>query len=322
MALALSDAEQLDLLDQLADGGWHSGEDLALRFGIGRAALAKRVDRLSDWQLVVESRQGLGYRLGAPLERLKVERLRAAVPGLRVDVQPVTDSTNTQLLAAAPEHDPQALLAEFQRSGRGRRGRAWVSPFGANLYLSLAWSFAAWPPQLTALPLAVGIACARALRGVGLQGLRLKWPNDLIVDGRKLGGILLEHRGEGGGGCRVVIGVGINVRMAVVQAAEVAQAWINLDEALGGPVARNELAIALLRDLVAMLRDYAAQGFAPLAAEWRELDAVFERPVRVLMGERELLGIARGVDDQGALIVDAAGQRHLLNGGEVSLRSA
>lgn len=322
MALALSDAEQLDLLDQLADGGWHSGEDLALRFGIGRAALAKRVDRLSDWQLVVESRQGLGYRLGAPLERLEVERLRAAVPGLRVDVQPVTDSTNTQLLAAAPEHDPQALLAEFQRSGRGRRGRAWVSPFGANLYLSLAWSFAAWPPQLTALPLAVGIACARALRGVGLQGLRLKWPNDLIVDGRKLGGILLEHRGEGGGGCRVVIGVGINVRMAAVQAAEVAQAWINLDEALGGPVARNELATALLRDLAAMLRDYAAQGFAPLAAEWRELDAVFERPVRVLMGERELLGIARGVDDQGALIVDAAGQRHLLNGGEVSLRSA
>lgn len=322
MALALSDAEQLDLLDQLADGGWHSGEDLALRFGIGRAALAKRVDRLSDWQLVVESRQGLGYRLGAPLERLEVERLRAAVPGLRVDVQPVTDSTNTQLLAAAPEHDPQALLAEFQRSGRGRRGRAWVSPFGANLYLSLAWSFAAWPPQLTALPLAVGIACARALRGVGLQGLRLKWPNDLIVDGRKLGGILLEHRGEGGGGCRVVIGVGINVRMAAVQAAEVAQAWINLDEALGGPVARNELAIALLRDLAAMLRDYAGQGFAPLAAEWRELDAVFERPVRVLMGERELLGIARGVDDQGALIVDAAGQRHLLNGGEVSLRSA
>ncbi|HEY0973391.1 MAG TPA: bifunctional biotin--[acetyl-CoA-carboxylase] ligase/biotin operon repressor BirA [Solimonas sp.] len=322
MAQPLSEAEQLALLDRLADGGWHSGETLAAAFGISRAALAKRIDRLADWQLVVESRQGLGYRLSAPLERLDVETLRAAVKGLRVNVVAVTDSTNTRLLDAAADHDPQALLAEFQRAGRGRRGRQWVSPFGANLYLSVAWSFAAWPPQLTALPLAVGVACARALRSLGLERLRLKWPNDLIVDGRKLGGILLEHRGEGGGGCRIVAGVGLNVRMDGAQAAAVDQAWINLDEALGTPVSRNALAGALLRELEAVLRAYALQGFVPLADDWRALDLVHERPVRVLMGERVLEGIARGVDAQGALIVDAAGERHHLSGGEVSLRVA
>jgi BirA family biotin operon repressor/biotin-[acetyl-CoA-carboxylase] ligase len=324
MAQPLSEADQLALVDRLADGQWHSGEALASAFGIGRAALAKRVDRLMDWQLAVESRQGLGYRLASPLERLDVQRLARAAPGLRVSVQAVTDSTNSRLLDADAEHDPQALLAEFQTAGRGRRGRAWTSPFGANLYLSVAWSFAAWPPQLTALPLAVGIACARAIRAQGLPELKLKWPNDLIVDGRKLGGILLEHRGEGGGGCRVIVGVGINVRMAGEQGREIAQPWINLDEALAArgraPVSRNALAAALLCELDALLRAYAIQGFEPLAADWQRLDLLRDQAVRVQSGEQGFDGTARGIDAQGALIVDAADRRHTLHAGEVSLR--
>lgn len=323
MAQALSEAEQLALLDVLADGQWHSGEDLAARFGIGRAALAKRVDRLGDWQLGIESRQGLGYRLPQPLERLDAERLRAAVPGLRIEVLAATDSTNNRLGEAAPDQDPQALLAEFQSAGRGRRGRTWVSPFGANLYCSLAWSWAAWPPQLGALPLAVGLACARALRTVGLDDLRLKWPNDLVVDGRKLGGILLEHRGEGGGACRVVAGIGINLRMGAASAA-IDQPWINLDAALAArgrpPVSRNALAAALLRELQALFTGYARQGFAPLQDEWAALDLTRDRAVTVLLGERRLEGVARGVDAEGALQVDAEGTRHRLHAGEVSLR--
>lgn len=326
MAQPLSENEQLSLLAMLADGEWHSGETLAAAFGISRAALAKRIDRLQEWQLGVESRQGLGYRLSQPLERLDAASLQRAVPGLNVQVAAVVDSTNTRLLDAPAEQDPQALFAELQTAGRGRRGRAWVSPFGANLYVSMAWSFAAWPPQLTALPLAVGVACARALRGLGLEGVQLKWPNDLLVAGRKLGGILLEHRGEGGAGCRVVIGIGLNVRMAAGMAADVTQPWINLDEALAArghaPVSRNALAAALLTELHALLAAYGHGGFAPLADEWHALDLVHEQPVRVLMGDRELLGTARGVDAQGALIVDAAGERHHLHSGEVSLRLA
>lgn len=323
MAQTLSEADMLALVDRLADGDWHSGEQLAAACGITRAALAKRVERLKDWQLVVEARHGLGYRLGVPLERLDEAALQSAVGSvLRVRVCAVTDSTNSQLLAADPAADPQALLAEFQTAGRGRRGRGWLSPFGAQLALSLAWSFDAMPPQLTALPLAVGAVCAQRLRALGASTVQVKWPNDLVADGRKLAGILLEHRGEGGGGCRVVIGIGINLALQPQQAAGVAQPWINLPALLDAPPSRNALAADLLRALAALLADYARAGFAPHAEAWRQLDATRERAVQVQLGDRVLEGVARGIDEDGALLVDAAGTRHRLHAGEVSLRLA
>ena len=175
MARTLDEAELLKLVDALADGRLCSGEVLAARAGITRAALAKRMDHLRDWGLDLIAEAGRGYRLAAPLERLETERIRDALPASaskllrRLDVLPRTDSTNQRLLEADPAQDPQALFAELQTAGRGRRGRAWRSPFGANLYFSLAWTFQSWPPQLTALPLAVGVACALALRKLGID---------------------------------------------------------------------------------------------------------------------------------------------------------
>lgn len=324
MAQALSENELLTLADTLADGAWHSGEALAARAGVTRAALSKRVEKLRDWQLEIESRQGLGYRLVQPLERLDAKALRKAVRDLRVTVLPVTDSTNAQLLAADAAQDPQALFAEFQTAGRGRRGRNWVSPFGANIYVSLAWSFPQWPRQLTTLPLAVGVACARVLRACGLDDVKLKWPNDLYVGTRKLGGILIEHRAEAGGPCRVVIGIGINVAMSRLQAGEVTQPWISLNEALttrGRPiVSRNVLAAALLGSLQSAIGEFEQYGFDHFAAEWSALDLTLDREVLVLEQNRELQGIARGVDEQGALRVEVFGELRSLHAGEVSLR--
>ncbi len=326
MAAALSEAELLALADALADGHWHSGETLAARSGVSRAALSKRVEKLREWQLQIESRQGLGYRLDQPLERLDAARLRADVQGLQIDVQAVVDSTNTRLLNAAPGADPQALFAELQTAGRGRRGRQWVSPFGANLYLSIAWSWPSWPRELMALSLAVGVACAEALRSQGISGVRLKWPNDLWVERRKLGGILIEHRGEAGAGCRVVIGIGLNLRMATAQASAVTQAWINADEILQRnglpPVSRHALAAALLRALDELLRHYEQRGFSVYAARWSQLDATRDAAVRLLSGERVIEGIARGVDAQGALLLEVGGRLLPQHAGEVSLRLA
>lgn len=316
----------LELIDALADGAWHSGEALAQAAGVTRAAVAKRVEKLRELGLELQARQGLGYRLAQPLERLDLPALRAAAPaGLAIDVVQLTDSTNRRLHEAPAAADPQLLLAEYQTAGRGRRGRAWRSPYGANLALSLAWSFPAWPPQLSALPLAVGVACARALTALGLCGLRLKWPNDLYVDGRKLGGILIEHRGEAGDSCRVIIGIGLNVAMSGAQAQGIDQPWISLDEALqaqgGGRASRNRLAAALAGELVGLLRRFQTAGFAPFAREWAELDLVRDRPVRI-NGGGELDGIARGVDAAGALIVEVEGRRHAVHSGDVSLRLA
>ncbi|PTU28230.1 bifunctional biotin--[acetyl-CoA-carboxylase] ligase/biotin operon repressor BirA [Stenotrophobium rhamnosiphilum] len=326
MAVTLSEAELLNLVDALADGEWHSGEDLAAVAGITRAALSKRMEKLRDWQLDIETRTGLGYKLTAPLQRLDVAALQAAVPGVQVRVAAVTDSTNAQLLASDAEADPQVLFAEFQTAGRGRRGREWVSPFGANLYLSLAWSFPQWPPQLTALPLAVGVACARALHEVGLDAVKLKWPNDLHVDGRKLGGILIEHRAEAGGPCRVIIGIGLNVAMTGAQAQTVSQPWIGLHEALtahGKPlVSRRDFAAALSRQLAQALKTFEQTGFNNFAADWSALDLTRDREVTVQGQQGSYNAIARGVDEQGALVVEALGQLQTIHSGEVSLRLA
>lgn len=314
--MAATLAHRLQLLAQLADGQWHSGERLAQQAGLTRAGLARRIAKLAEWGLRPEARHGLGYRLPAPLELLDARQLHTqAPPGWSVQVVAAVDSTNSALLAADPTRDPQSLLAEYQTAGRGRRGRSWTSPFATNLMLSAAWSFALWPRDLSRLPLAVGVAVARAVhQACGVQ-VQLKWPNDLYLQGRKLGGVLMEHRGETGGACRVVIGLGLNVAM---RDGPPDQPWISLDSQ--GPVSRNRLAAAVLAQLHTLLADYAAHGFAPCAAEWARRDLTRDQPVRVLMAEHELHGIARGVDEQGALLIETAAGRVPVHSADVSLR--
>lgn len=325
MARTLEDATLLQLVDALASGEWQSGQGLATAAGLTRAGLSKRVAHLRAWGLAVESRFGKGYRLAGPLERLDLERLRADLPpDLRLDLAPLVDSTNRVLMDADPALDPQALLAEFQSAGRGRRGREWRSPFGANLYLSMAWTYPLWPPQLPAMSLAVGVVCARALHAAGLDGLRLKWPNDLWHDQRKLGGILIEQRGESGGTCRVIVGVGINVSMTRGQGDDIDQPWTSLDQALreaGRPrVSRRELAANLLLGLHECLARYPVIGFDAYREEWLALDALRDREVQV-PGEK-LRGIGRGLDAHGAFLIETREGVQRVLAGDVSLRPA
>ncbi|WP_029920846.1 bifunctional biotin--[acetyl-CoA-carboxylase] synthetase/biotin operon repressor [Nevskia soli] len=350
MARPLSEDELLRLIDALAPGEWQSGEALAAEAGVTRAALAKRVTHLREWGLQVEAEAGRGYRLAQPLQRLDAANIRTLLPAqtsakLRhVEVLTRTDSTNQRLLEADSAQDPQALFAELQTAGRGRRGREWRSPFGANLYLSLAWSFPTWPPQLSALSLAVGVACARALRKAGLDQVMLKWPNDLRIGNDKLGGILIEQRGEAGGACRVVIGIGINVSMSPEQAGALGQPWTSVQAALAStsnsknpPFAssesrsdsyreasaapeRNALAAGLLAELITAITEFETAGFTPFLHDWSTLDATANQQVRIEGGGEPLQGIGRGVDAQGALIVEAQGRRHHVHAGEVSLR--
>lgn len=325
MARPLVEDDLLRLVDALAPGEWQSGEALALASGLTRAGLAKRVGHLRDWGLHIESKFGQGYRLAKPLERLDLDRIRAGVPqDLRVDVQPLVDSTNRVLMDADPAEDPQAIIAEHQSAGRGRRGRDWRSPFGANLYLSTAWTYPLWPQQLPALSLAVGVVCARALHAAGVDGVRLKWPNDLLVQERKLGGILIEQRGESSGICRVIVGVGINVSMHKSQGSGIDQPWITVDEAmeLAGrpPVSRNHLASELLHGLHECLSRYTVKGFEPYREEWLSLDALRGREVHV-PGDDKMRGYGRGIDGSGAFLIETkSGIRQVLSG-DVSLRA-
>jgi BirA family biotin operon repressor/biotin-[acetyl-CoA-carboxylase] ligase len=311
-------------MQTLADRRWHSGAHLAATAGLTRAGLSKRIHKLMELGLQIETRSGRGCRLLQPLELLEADAVVGALPpALRARV-PVrilfsTDSTNRQAMDSDAALDPQVLLAEHQSAGRGRRGRAWHSPAGANLYLSLAWTFAQWPPQLSALSLAAGVATAHALRSCGLARLKLKWPNDLVVGNRKLGGLLIEQRGETGGSCRVVLGLGINVHM--ISAPAIDQPWTSLRELMGKKTpSRNLLAARVIKYSVAMLDRFALEGFAPFADAWRRLDLTAQKPVTVHNGDQSFDGIARGVDESGALQVDAGSERRRLLSGDVSLR--
>lgn len=307
------------LVAALADGGWHSGTALAARFGISRAALAKRVDRLGAWGLTVERRHGLGYRLPAPLELLDAARIQPP-PGLRLQLASVLASTNTALMEADPSSDPQALFAEYQLQGRGRRGRRWQAPYGQHLMGSLAWRFPQWPRDLGCLPLAVGVVCAQALAEVGADGVQLKWPNDLYQDGRKLGGLLMEHRGELGGACRVVVGVGMNLR-PLPTSDQPDQPWTATDLFASAPVSRNRLVGTLLSRLAALLERFPEAGFAPSRAAWAERDLCRDRLVRV-QGDPGFEGRARGVSEDGRLQVETATGVVAVSSGDVSVRFA
>jgi BirA family transcriptional regulator, biotin operon repressor / biotin---[acetyl-CoA-carboxylase] ligase len=325
MARSLNIDSLLPLLRTLADGGWHSGEALAREAGITRAGLSKRLQKLMQWGLEIETQPGRGCRLLHPLELLDADLVRGALPpGLRariaIRVLAGTDSTNTQLMAANGAGDPQALLAEHQSAGRGRHGRSWHSPFGTNLYLSLAWTFPQWPAELTALPLATGVATAAALDELRLESLRLKWPNDLWCGDAKLGGILIEQRGESGGACRVVIGLGLNVAMRSATTAHIGAPWTTLAEQLGKAPSRNALAGRILAQWVAMLERFAREGFAPFEPGFRALDLLRNRAVQLALPDGELGGIARGVDETGALLVDTGDTRRRILSGDVSLR--
>lgn len=316
------------LLHLLADGCFHSGEDLAAALGVSRAAVWKGVRRLGEEvALPVNAVRGRGYRLEAPLELLERERVLALVGAqtrarlAELDLRLSVDSTNACLMQGAQDglRSGTVCVAEHQRAGRGRRGRSWRSPFGGNLYLSLLWRFGARAAGLSGLSLATGVAVLRTLRAHGAAGVGLKWPNDILWDGRKLGGVLLELSGEAAGPAAVVIGVGINVRMAA-GAVQIDQPWVDLDSVLGTRTERNALLARLLDELFGAVAEFEVYGLEPFLAEWRSADLLAGREVAIHLPDRSETGRALGVDAQGALLVESGGTRRSFTAGEVSVR--
>ena len=231
------------------------------------------------------------------------------------------DSTNRFLLEsdAGVGDGVRACMAEAQSAGRGRRGRRWVSPFGANLYLSVLRAYAMTPESLQALSLAVGVAVVRALRSLGVHGVALKWPNDIQLGGKKLGGVLLEMAGASAGPWRVVAGIGINLAMPRSAGDDIDQPWTDL-ASHGVPAERNRLASQVLAEVILAGEQFAATGFAAFRDEWQQLDALRDRQVEVEDGAGRRVGRACGVDASGALLLDVGGRRERIVSADVSLR--
>jgi BirA family biotin operon repressor/biotin-[acetyl-CoA-carboxylase] ligase len=328
-------ARRQRLLSALADGEFHSGERLAKRLRISRGGVWKSMESLRALGIEIQSVPKQGYRFARPIDLLDKAAILAAMPAAtrtaldRVDVLLTVDSTNRHLVdAPAPSLDHAALcVAELQTAGRGRRGRSWVAPFGSGVCMSLSWQFQEAPPTFSALSLAVGVAVVRALRKLGAEQVGLKWPNDLIAHHRKLGGILIEMQGESDGPARVVIGIGINMRMPTAVRLKLAEQQATLladvhELLLDKTPKRNQVIAAVTSELIAVLREFAQSGFAAFADEWRGLDTLADAPVKVLTAAGTTLGIAKGVDDDGTLLVEVDGELRRFVSGDVSLRAA
>jgi len=318
------------LLQILSDGEYHSGEELGKSLGISRTAIWKQMQKIEALGLLVESQKGCGYRILGGLDLLVEElicnelSITAQALLAKLELQSSVSSTNELARQQAEKGDASGsvIIAEQQVSGRGRRGRQWVSPYGCNLYLSLVWGFEGGVQAIEGLSLAVGVAVLRGLKRCGAEGIELKWPNDLLWQQKKAGGILLEVIGDPSGFCQVVVGVGLNVGMRNHNSSAIDQDWTNIDELLSADVGRSELAGVIVDELLLLLGKYHLEGFAGCRDEWLQHDAYADRPIKLLMINKSVEGIARGVDDSGALKFEVNGQVQIISGGEISLRAA
>ena len=324
-----------DVIELLADGELHSGADLARRMDCSRTAIWKRLQRLQEFDLEVEAMPGRGYRLSRAIELLDADAIRngltadvaAAVESL--ELHAVTGSTN-EILSAGAMASPDRIrvaLAEYQTGGRGRRGRRWLSPFGSGLCLSVGWTFSLTPPNLPALSLAVGVAVHRALSAWCPAGIGLKWPNDIVADDRKLGGMLIDVRGESSGPIAVVIGIGINIDTVAGLAERLdtddSLQPVCLNDLAGGrAVSRNAVAAAIVNALHGVLHEFQATGFKSMADEWRQRDVMCGRAICLRIGDRAQTGVAVGIDDSGALLFDDGTNVTAVLAGDVTLRHA
>lgn len=312
---------------QAAEGAYLSGQELSRTLGISRAAVWKAVEVLRRQGYDIEARTGRGYRLvGAPdlLTQETVERYLIR-PRDNFRVLSETDSTNSACRRLALEGAPDGtvVLADCQTAGRGRRGRSFQSPAGKGLFFSILWRPDCAPEKLLPLTALSAVAVCRAIRQVCGAQAQIKWPNDLVLSGRKLAGILTEMalEGESGHVSHVVVGIGVNVHQRLTDFdGEVAQIATSLDLALGGSVCRAQLAAALLEEMDILRREVL---FAPekWLAEYRAACLNIGKTVQLIWGEEREPAQALAVDDRYGLVVrHRDGRVETLRSGEVSVR--
>ena len=322
---------RLALLRRLAGGDAFASEPLARELGASVAALREDLEALRARGLEVESRSDGRVRLLSPVEVLDRDAIldslgreaRRALTALEVLFE--VDSTNQYLLDLARSGEPQGLracLAEVQSAGRGRGGRPFFSTPGGSVLLSLLWPVESPPAELLGLSPAVAVAVAGAIESEGVEGVGLKWPNDVLAGGAKVCGILLELGQDRRGRGVLVAGIGINVRLAASTGRAIDQPWTDLHEALGRTPSRNRIAGRVIDQVVHAVGVYRDEGFAPFHRAYQARDLLEGREVRLERAPRTLCGIGRGLDERGALLVEAGGSLTTVLSADVTVRPA
>lgn len=316
------------LIHLLADGQVHSGASLAGQLGVSRTAVWKQVRRAQDKGYDIQTLKGRGYRLLDRVDLLDRAGVLAALPpelGSRVDVQvfETLDSTNAEVArqrsSALPAGGSTTLvcIADTQTAGRGRRGRAWQSPAGENLYLSLGLTLRGGFAALEGLSLVIGVALADALETLDVPDVCLKWPNDLQVNGEKLAGILIELQGELEGAVQVVAGIGLNVHMRTAPGVD--QAWTSLARVgAGRHWQRNQVAAAIVASVLEAVARFEHEGFGVFRDRWQQRDVFMDRDLVAVQGD--LQGVGCGIDEAGHYRIRTPQGLQTVRAGEISMR--
>ena len=313
------------ILNLLADGQFHSGEVLAQRFKVTRATIWNAIRHAESLGVEVFSVRGRGYKLPQAIDLLNEKEALQAIGEQRAwfNVQILNEvaSTNTYLMQQKNAAHATCVAAHIQTHGKGRRGRTWVSQLGASLTFSLLWRFQCGAAALSGLSLAVGVALIRALNSLNMNDAQLKWPNDVLVDGKKLAGILIELQGDLEGPSAAVIGVGVNLSLIKNVLESIDQPAIDLASISEKSINQSELLGVILKHLADVISSFEACGFVGLRDEWSRYHAFENKPVRMLLPNgTDVQGVVKSVADDGILLVETALGLQRFSAGEISLR--
>lgn len=311
----------------LADGEFHSGEVIGESLGISRAAVSGHIKNLSNIGLDIYSVTGKGYQLAGGLRLLNLNEIEQQYQFKhKLELFPIIPSTNEYLMGLIKSKtellDGHTILAECQTKGRGRRGRAWQSPYGSHVYLSQYRTMDSGLSAASGLSLAVGIAVLNTINEFSNLECQLKWPNDVLVNGKKIAGILVEAEGQTDGVCHLVIGVGININMPTIAAQSIEQPWTDLNTISDENIDRNAFIVKLLEQLESVYQEYQLNRLDRLFEQWNAHNAFANQAVELTSASKVQVGKCLGIDTSGALLLEDLTSKNVLKvfGGEVSLR--
>ncbi|NOT15944.1 MAG: bifunctional biotin--[acetyl-CoA-carboxylase] ligase/biotin operon repressor BirA [Methylotenera sp.] len=314
------------ILKLLCDGKFHSGEAIAKYFNVSRTHVWNALQDAEELGVEIFAVRGRGYQLPNATTLLNPQTVRACFESpphwLQLEVHDFLPSTNSYLMhhMSTCTHGT-CVAANLQTQGRGRRGRQWQAGLGASLTFSLLWRFQCGASALSGLSLAVGVALIRALHALGFVQAKLKWPNDVLVDSKKLAGILIELQGDAEGPTAAVIGIGINLHLPHHLKQQIDQPATDLTSMHGQAVNPNTLLATLLIHLKTVLETFETEGFSALHDEWSKHHAYHAKTVKMLMPDgREIQGLVQSVAEDGSLLINTDHGLQRFVSGEISLR--
>ena len=319
---------KLAILKALNKGEFVSGQHLGECLNISRAADSKHIKSLQEMGIDIFKLSGKGYKLNHSvplLDESAVNQYYQALSGQQkqLEVMPIIDSTNSELMRRMqnklPINSGQVLVAEMQEAGRGRRGRTWQSPFGANLYYSYYWRLDDGLQAAMGVSIAVGLAVYDALKALYGLEVALKWPNDIYFNHKKLAGVLVELDGQVEGPCHLVIGIGINLQMPETASQQIDQPWTDI-ASHSHNLDKDKHVAHLTYALDERLAQYQVSGLTEMVSQWNTLNAFAGEVVCLSTGQRQWRGICEGIDVQGGIVLRQDGEVKSYYGGEISLR--